>query len=81
MKKMKLPQQDSSTGRAIKTAVQAMIGFVAGLIVVVWGVPGVPETVLGYVQQHLVEVLIIVGVPSGLTSFAWNLMRKDVKNY
>ena len=78
---MQLPQQDSATGRAIKTFVQTVIGFLAGLIVVLWAVPGVPHAVLQYVQQNLVQVLIVVGVPSGLTSLVWNLFRKNVPNY
>jgi len=82
---MNLPKQDSSTGRAIKTAVQAIVGFVVGLVVVVWNVPGVPHAVVSYTQTHLVDVVIAVGVPtalaSGLTSFFWNFLRKDIPNY
>jgi hypothetical protein len=78
---MKLPNQDSATGRALKTAAQAAIGFVTGLAFVVWAVPGVPEAVINYVKDNIVQVMIFVGVPSGITSFVWNLFRKDVRNY
>lgn len=76
-----LPSQDSSTGRAGKTALQAVLGFVIGLFVVVWGVPGVPEAVIDYVKNNAVQILLLVGVPSGLVSFVWNFFRKDIENY
>ena len=78
---MRLPDQDSSTGRGIKTAVQAILGFFVGLIVVIWNVPGVPEAVVDYTKGHLVELLGIVGLSSGVASFIWNLLRRDVENY
>ena len=78
---MRLPNQDSATGRGVKTAVQTIVGLLLGLGVVVWGVDGVPQAIQNYLQDHLVEVLLVVGVPSGLTSFVWNYLRKDVKNY
>lgn len=78
---MRTPTQDSATGRAIKTAVQAVIGFSIGLFIAVWTVPGVPDAVWNYVQGNLIKVLLSVGLPAGLTSLVWNLFRKDVKNY
>lgn len=78
---MRLPQTDSATGRAVKTAVQAIIGFMVGLIIAVWAVPGVPDAVWGYIQNNLLQVLLAVGLPAGVTSLVWNLFRKDVRNY
>lgn len=79
---MNLPQKDSVTSRAIKTAVQAMVGFLIGLIVVVWAVPGVPHAVISYVQSNLISVLLSVGIPSGVVTYAWNnILRKDLPNY
>ncbi len=78
---IRLPQQDSSTGRAIKTFLQALIGFAIGLVLVVWAVPGVPEAVVQYVQNNFVQVLLTAGIPAGITSFVWNLSRKNIPNY
>lgn len=78
---MKLPSQDSSTGRGLKTAAQSIIGFIIGLFVVVWAVPGVPTTVINYVHNNFLQVLLIIGIPSGITSFVWNFFRKDIPNY
>lgn len=78
---MRIPSEDSATGRAIKTAVQAIIGFSVGLGIAIWTVPGVPDAVWNYIQGNLLQVLLSVGVPAGLTSLVWNLLRKDVKNY
>lgn len=76
-----LPSQDSATGRGLKTFVQSIVGFLVGLIVTVYAVPGVPTAVIAYTQAHLLELLLIVGVPSGLISLLWNLVRKDIPTY
>lgn len=78
---MRVPDQDSATGRGVKTAVQAMVGFLVGLFLAIWTVPGVPEVVTAYAKENLVSVLLVVGVPSGLVSFGWNYFRKDVNNW
>lgn len=78
---MKLPSQDSATGRALKTAVQAIVGFVVGLVVVVWSVPGVPHAVLDYMRTNVFQLALFFGIPAGLTSFVWNLFRKEVPNF
>lgn len=77
----RLPSNDSATGRGLKTAFQAMVGFVIGLATVIWAVPGVPEAVMSYMQDNLSSVLLMVGASSGVVSFIWNLFRKDVPNY
>lgn len=76
-----LPSQDSAVGRALKTFVQAIVGFIIGLAITVWAVPGVPDAIWEYVRGNFVQVLLTVGVPSGLTSLVWNLLRKNIKNY
>lgn len=79
--KNSLPAQDSAVGRALKTFAQAIIGFVIGLLITVWTVPGVPDAVWVYVKNNLGQILLLVGVPSGATSLVWNLLRKNVENY
>lgn len=74
---------DTAKGRGVRTAVQAFIGFVSGLIVTVLAVPGVSEAVFQYITDNLVNFLVLVGVPSaatGIVSWAWNIFRKDVSN-
>lgn len=81
---MRLPEQDSAVGRGLKTTVQAIIGFMIGLVVVVWAVPGVPAAVLQYVQHNWVSIALTFGIPSGVASFVWNkFFRSDseVKTY
>ena len=72
--------KDSATDRGIKTAVQAMLGFLAGLAMAIWAVPGVPHAVISYIEANIPQMLLIIGVPSGLVSFGWNFLRKDVPN-
>lgn len=85
MRNLNLPSQDSATGRGLKTFVQALIGFVVGLFITVWAVPGVPEAVGNYVQANIGEVLLTIGLPiavsTGLVSLVWNIFRKKVPNY
>lgn len=78
---MRLPNQDSKTGRALKTALQGVLGFLAGLVLTVWAVPGVPGAVLDYVQKNFLALALFLGVNAGLASFVWNLFRSKVKLY
>lgn len=78
---LRLPTQDSSTGRGIKTFFQVIVGFVIGLAVTIWTVPGVPSAVIVYLQHNLLQILLIAGVPSGIASFIWNLFRKGINTY
>lgn len=76
--------KDSAVSRGIKTALQALITFVIGLIIVVANVPGVTDAIVTYTKDHALEVVVAFGVPlsvgTGLTSFLYNwLWRKDVK--
>lgn len=77
----KILKGDTALLRGIRTAIQAVIGFVTGLLVVVWGVPGVPEAVEAYFNSHFVELLVAFGFSTGLAAFLWNVARKDVKNF
>lgn len=82
---MNILTNDTATGRGIRTAIQALIGFVIGLIIAVWTVPGVQQVVSDYLLQNLLGLTMVVGIPtgiaSGLVGFLWNVfLRKDVKN-
>lgn len=85
--KSELPAKDSAASRGIKTALQALFTFVVGLLVVIYQVPGVPETIINYTWQHLPDVLLSVGIPmtigTGLVSFLYNVIfrRRDVQVY
>lgn len=72
--------KDTAVMRAVRTGVQAVVGFFVGLLAVVWAVPGVPQVVNNYVSGHLVGLLAAFGIPTALASLVWNLLRKDVKN-
>lgn len=74
---------DTPKGRGIRTAVQGLIGIFTGLITAVWAVDGVPEVVYTYVTNNLGGALLLIGLPAaatGVVSYIWNLMRKDVPN-
>lgn len=77
----KLFKGDTAIWRGIRTGVQALIGFCAGLLTTVWAVPGVPEAVQNYLNGHFVQLLVAFGFSTGLAAFIWNLARKDVKNF
>lgn len=80
---MNVLNNDTAPGRGIRTAIQAVIGFVTGLLVAVWAVPGVPDAIYSYVTQSLPNFLLLVGLPAGITgvvSYLWSVARKDVPN-
>lgn len=78
-----LLNNDSAQGRGIRTAVQGLIGIFLGMLTAVWAVDGVPQVVYSYVTDNLGNALILIGLPAvgtGLVSYVWNLLRKDVPN-
>lgn len=75
----KLLKGDTAVWRGVRTAVQAVIGFVTGLVAVVWAVPGVPQAVNNYLSGHVVQLAVGFGLSSGVAAFIWNALRKDVK--
>lgn len=72
--------KDGAIARGLRTAAQAIIGLVVGLVVVVWQVPGVPEAVTQYLQDNIIKLALAVGIPSGLAGYVWNLLRSDISN-
>ena len=60
------------TGKGLRTALQAVVGVLVGLVAVVWAVPGVPEAVTQYLTDNVLQIALIVGVPSGLVAFIQN---------
>ena len=82
---LRLPSQDSATGRGIKTGLQSILGFVftfaVGLVLTVWGVKGVPEAIMAYIQTNFLQVLVTIGVPSAVAGFIWNYFRPNIPNY
>lgn len=82
---LKLPSQDSATGRGLKTGLWSFIGTSATLATALWlsisGVPGCSDAILTFIREHFIEIAAAIALPSGLTSFIAGLFRKDIKNY
>ncbi len=68
--------KNTAAAKGIRTAIQAALGVLVGLVAVVWAVPGVPEAVINYLQDNLVQVLLLVGLPSGFISFLQNRLGR-----
>lgn len=68
--------KNTPTGKGIRTGLQAVIGSVIGLVVVVWAVPGVPEAVAEYAKSNWLPLLLTVGIPSGLVAWFQNKIGK-----
>jgi hypothetical protein len=62
--------------KGIRTALQAIVGALVGLVVVVWAVPGVPEAVIDYATTNLVPLLLAIGIPSGIVAWLQNRLGK-----
>lgn len=73
-------------GKGIRTGLQALVGsavtLVIGLALVIWNTPGVPENVANYLYQNLVQIVVSVGVPTGVLSgfVAWYQNRSEAKH-
>lgn len=85
MDNLRLPSQDSTTGRGLKVTAYASLSaaavFATGFLGVLNSVPGCSEAVLDFLQQNAIQLGLLVGVPAGLISAVTNLRRKDVENY
>lgn len=81
---LRLPEKDTATRNSIEVAFKALFGFVSGLAVVVWAVPGVEEAVWDYVNNNWMQVIAVIGVPSlftGLVNFYFDFRKKEMENY
>ena len=62
--------------KGVRTAVQAVVGALVGLVLVVWAVPGVPEAVVAYLSDNAITVMLAVGVPSGIVAWVQNTLGR-----
>lgn len=62
--------------KGVRTALQAIVGALIGLVLVVWAVPGVPEAVINYATSNLVPLLLVIGIPSGVVAWLQNRLGK-----
>ncbi len=62
--------------RGWRTFLQALGGILVGLVLAVWNVPGVPETITSYAQSNFVPLFVslavTVGIPAGIISVVQN---------
>ena len=76
-----MSNRETAVRKSIRVFIYAIIGFITGLVATVWAVPGVPDAVREYVAQNGPQLLLTFGLPTGLVSLVYNLLRKDVRNY
>lgn len=62
--------------KGVRTALQAIVGALIGLVLVVWAVPGVPEAVIEYAKTNLVPLLLVIGIPSGFVAWLQNRLGR-----
>lgn len=62
--------------KGVRTALQAIVGALIGLVLVVWAVPGVPEAVVEYATTNLVPLLLVIGLPAGFVAWLQNRLGK-----
>lgn len=70
---MRLPRLDSATWKALMTALQTFLGFMAALLVL----PEFRELVTRFYPQ----AIPVIVTASGVVTFIINYFRKDVRNY
>ena len=84
MDNIRLPEKNTATRNSIEVALKALVGFVSGLVVVIWAVPGVQEAVVDYVTKNWMQVALAVGIPSaftGLINFWFDWQKKGMRNF
>lgn len=75
--------KNTPTAKGVRSVLQAIAGFMIGLVVTVWAVPGVPEAVKDYMLNNGVSLLLVLGfssaVVTGLVSFIQNKVEDRSK--
>jgi hypothetical protein len=73
-----MPKLDKNTpvGKGIRTGLQSIVGFITGLGLAIWGVPGVSEVAVAFILDNGVELALTFGISSGLVSFIQNYFGK-----
>jgi small basic protein len=78
---MYMEQKNTPQSKGIRTALQAVVGSLIGLVLAVWAVPDVPQTVQNYISDHWLPLLVggalSIGIPSGLLSFFQNKVEDE----
>lgn len=62
----KITNKHTADGKGFRTAYQSIVGFVIGLFVVVWAVPGVPDAVGQYVLSNWFSLASVLGLSTGV---------------
>lgn len=72
--------KNTPRAKGVRTFLQSIPGFVIGLVVTVWAVPGVPEAVKTYVLDNGVELLLILGLTSALSTGIISFFQNKVED-
>lgn len=81
---LRLPEKNTATRNSIEVAIKAFVGFVAGLLAVVWAVPGVSDAVIKYVGDNWMQTALALGVPAvftGIINLILDIRKKGLRNY
>lgn len=66
----------TAEGKSLRTLIQSAFGVVTAFVLGLWGVPGVPEYVTGFMRNEglsfLLFLLAFVGVPASLLAYFMN---------
>lgn len=73
---MNVPNKTTPAGKGLRTAAQAILGSLIGLVTAIWAVDGVPETVFNYLKDNWLIVAVAIGLPSGLLAWLQNRLGK-----
>lgn len=72
--------KNTPTAKGIRTAYQAIVGFVVGLVITIWAVPGVPDAVTGYLMDNWVMLIASLGLTTGIFSGLFALLQNKAED-
>lgn len=82
---MDLPDKNTATRNSFEVFLKAGVGFIVGLVLAIWAVPGVPDAITAYLLDNWMQVALTVGLPSALGTGLVNLIldwqKKGLRNY
>ena len=72
--------KNTPAAKGVRTAYQSIIGFMVGLVAVVWAVPGVPEAITDYILNNWLTIVSSLGLSTGVFSGLFALLQNKAED-
>jgi hypothetical protein len=72
--------EPTAVALGVRTFLKDSLKVIAGLLTVIWAVPGVPEAVTSYLETNLLNLSVGLGIGTGVVRLVIGILNPNVKN-